>query len=269
MHSVVEGLQNISASVAIESAALAVSETFEQAVLADAALSRDQIEAMLRYSIESRHVERFGWADGPFNVEQIARHWTRDELASSELVLHSALRAAVARLHALAAEGAAAGRVARSWRDLSDVRGPLAVIDGYLYRRAGGVPLLPSGFNVASTLFSLGRHSGHWALDQRGARRLRALGANLIVISCSPARLLLEDGTVSPPELSQLREELESADASGLAVILHVCCAQPGAARLCPARYSPAVLSSGAMPEPRAGCACPSGGCPMLLTCCC
>ena len=240
----VQLLQSVyNASVAHEEATAAVSHTFERGILADSALSLQQVEAMLRYQLVVRNAEAFGWASGPFNLTQIAMHLVYDQLASMERVLHAELTAADERLAALRS-GSPPPTPASVWLlpALADVRSRPEVIDGYLRRRSFHVtvaeaalsgsstapveelppaPLFVSGFNSASTLIKR-RQSGEWAIDRNGVRQLRALGTNVIVLFASPAALLLANETLDAEGLQKLQEELRSVSEEGLAAIVHI-----------------------------------------------
>ena len=51
---------------------------------------------------------------------------------------------------------------------------------------------------------------GEWALDANGARRLRALGTNTIVLFASPAALLDASYTLVEATLTKLKQQLSS-----------------------------------------------------------
>ena len=232
----IAALRNRSMSTALEEATCAISETFELAAHADAALSTDAIEAMLRYQLVARDASPFGWWDAQtVSLRQVAAHMVFDELAAVEALLQRDNLHAEARLGGLSI----APEVSR-WYAAPDLRADdLQIQARYLYRTQhddtiGGVataaaspPLFVAGFNSLARVFhqqhsSSAEGADEWQMDRNAARHLQAMGMNMVVLFASPARLLLPNLTMSEPEMRQLRDELRSADDNGFSTILHV-----------------------------------------------
>ena len=89
-------------------ATAATAEIFEAGVAADAQLTPQALEAMLRYQIEVRRASPHGWASGPLSLRQLAATMVYDEIAGTEAVLHSAMNKLNSMLAAHAAAAAAA-----------------------------------------------------------------------------------------------------------------------------------------------------------------
>jgi hypothetical protein len=193
----VSALVNATASVALERATLETSVVMENGIAADGALTREQLTTMLNYQIVNRGVAPTGWADGAFSVQQVAGHLAFDQLAAMERVLHDAIAAADTRLHryrlATMPRRRAAQPAAANLAPLADVRGAtVSPSDGCLHRpslaQGSTPPLFVAGFNTASNLITRGKRGRRvWRLDDAGARSLRALGTNVVVLFASPA----------------------------------------------------------------------------------
>ena len=207
-------------SVALERAAVATSEIIESGIAADGQLTRDQLAAMLNYQLITRRALPTGWADGPFSLRQIAGHLVYDQIAGMEKVLHSEALKADARVHQLAAAASTAPVGAAT----ADVRGAgVSEADGMLRHDTNGTSALyVAGFNSVGNLIVRGRHDRAWRLDENGAQRLRAIGTNVVVLFASPSVMLREDYNLSATAVTKLVQSIESVEAHGLAVIVHV-----------------------------------------------
>ena len=266
-------LRNASLGVILEQATVALASVFELAIGADARLSAESVEAMLRYQLETRRASPYGWVapGAPFELRQVARQLVVDQISGTIALLQRDIINADARLVRAASRGIQpTHRPLRgdSWRPeawrakaldapasgaLTDLRGSVRVAgDGYLHceslsegiaaaGHSGRRPCFVAGFNSAANLMRQQR-DGEWELDSNGARALRDLGVNTFVVIASPVALLRDDLTLNPSALEKLRWEVGSAVAAGFVLIIHVPSAMP---RWALQRYSDLGVSEG------------------------
>jgi hypothetical protein len=224
-------LQEAEASLAVAEVFLGAAPALEGGIDADAALSLDVREAMMRQQLHSAVVPA-GWAVGPHDMRQLAEQLPYDELAGTEVLLVRALRAAYDRLREW--DGYAGGRLGPNADDGLEEgavdAAPLAsppvswmVERGYLRDGRTGTRLYLNGFNTQLRLLGRATEPGaHPSLDQAGARRLRALGVNVAPLVVNPAAMLLPDLALSHSGLAALSRGLQEFDAAGILVQLHI-----------------------------------------------
>ena len=200
-------------------AVVATAEVFESGIARDAELSRDQLTAMLNYQIiYGTLIDRMGGsrlhdrADcGPFSVRS-------DRLAREDSSCGATAGAATA-----AASKFIMGVCGFVWcRRLALRRLPTLSLS----------PPLHLMFNSVGNLISRQRTTRTWRMDRGGARRLRALGTNTIVLFASPAVMLSptydnsnasSSAALYNEPLNKLLDQIESVSSEGFSHTRTVC----------------------------------------------